>query len=110
MEVREELAREKKLTPDGILSFHDAFNAEAIPEWNMTAGELKRIPQFHNAIHAYSDALLLPSNGDKRVQDYFCNSKLSDVEYAMATNMGGGLPITGFFEMKQDIYDIARRL
>ncbi len=25
----------------------------------------------------------------------------------MATNMGDGLPIYGFYEMKQDIYEIA---
>jgi len=24
--------------------------------------------------------------------------------------MGGGMPVIGFYEMKQDIYDIARRL
>ena len=28
----------------------------------------------------------------------------------MRTNMGGGLPVIGFYEMKQDVYDIARRL
>ena len=28
----------------------------------------------------------------------------------MQTNMGGGLTIIGFYEMKQEVYDIARRL
>lgn len=28
----------------------------------------------------------------------------------MQRNMGGGLPIIGFYEMKQDVYDIAARL
>ena len=28
----------------------------------------------------------------------------------MRFNMGGGMLVTGFYEMKQDIYDIARRL
>ncbi len=28
----------------------------------------------------------------------------------MRTNMGGGLPVVGFYEMKQDVYDTARRL
>ena len=108
MEVREELAREKKLSSDGTLVFRDAHHAEPIPEWNMTAGELKRIPQFYNTIHAYSDTLLLPTNGNKEVLEYFYGCELCGVETAMATNMGGGLPIIGFFEMKQDIYDTAR--
>lgn len=28
----------------------------------------------------------------------------------MCTNMGGGMPVIGFYEMKQDVYDTARRL
>lgn len=33
---------------------------------------------------------------------------LNDLEISMRTNMGGGLPDTWFYEMKQDIYDIVR--
>lgn len=44
------------------------------------------------------------------VRNYFYECPFDAVEYAMATNMGGGLPITGFFEMKQEIYEIARKL
>jgi hypothetical protein len=33
---------------------------------------------------------------------------LNDLEISMRTNMGGGLPATWFYEMKQDIYDIVR--
>lgn len=27
----------------------------------------------------------------------------------MRTNMGGGLPIQGFYEMKQEVYEIAKK-
>ena len=31
------------------------------------------------------------------------------IEDMMRNNMGGGLPIEGFFEMKQEIYEIATK-
>ena len=41
---------------------------------------------------------------------FYYDYSLYDWETAMNTNMGGGLPIIGFYEMKQDVYDTARRL
>ena len=35
---------------------------------------------------------------------------LCDWEAAMREHMGGGLPVIGFYERKQDLYDTARRL
>ena len=34
---------------DGRLQYVDARDLDPIREWKMTAGELKRIPQFYNA-------------------------------------------------------------
>ncbi|MBQ6518502.1 MAG: NADAR family protein [Anaerolineaceae bacterium] len=109
MEIREELRLEKKLT--GTVSFHNAHDDEPIPEWNMTAGELKRIPQYYDAIHAYVGVLQAQPSVDRRVMNIFYNDySLYEWEIAMHTNMGGGLPVIGFFDMKQDVYDTARRL
>ena len=106
MEVREELREEIALSPEGQLRYINARPLDPIPEWNMTAGELQRIPQFHNAIHAFSDTLQ-----DKHVHDCFLyDYTLQDWDIAMQVNMGGGLTIIGFYEMKQEVYDIARRL
>ena len=105
MEVRAELRQELAVT--GRLEYVDAFGLEPIPEWNMKPGELKRIPQFFNTIHAYSDTLGLSGIKDSF---FFNNCIFSAIEHSMHYNMGGGFPIFGFFEMKQDIYDIARRL
>ena len=45
------------------------------------------------------------------LKDVFYNGcSLYDWEIAMRTNMGDGLPVIGFYEMKQDVYDTARRL
>ena len=106
MEVREELRQEIHSSPFGKLEYMDARDLEPIKEWNMTAGELKRIPQFYDAIHAYSDTL----RGHHERDVFYNGYSLYDWEIAMRTNMGGGLPVIGFYEMKQDVYDTVRRL
>ena len=106
MEVREELREEIALSPDGKIKYTDAKPLEPIPEWNMLAGELQHIPQDHNTIHAFSDTLQ-----DQHVHDCFLYGySLQDWDIAMNVNMGGGLTIVGFYEMKQEVYDIAHRL
>ena len=106
MEVREELRQEILASPNGRLEYVDALYRDPIREWGMTAGELKRIPQFYNAIHAYSDTL---RNYHER-EIFYNDFSLFDWEVAMQENMGGGLPVIGFYEMKQDVYDTAQRL
>ncbi len=106
MEVREELGRELHASPDGCIQIDEGYYSEMIPEWQMPAGLLKRIPQYHQAIHAYSDTL-----HDDHIRDAFYHgSSLAYCEYLMETNMGGGLPAEGFYEMKQDVYDTAWHL
>lgn len=106
MEVREELREEILLSPDTRITHIEARPLEPIPEWNMSAGELQRIPQYHNAIHAFSDTLQ-----DQHIHDCFLyDYSLQDWDIAMQVNMGGGLTINGFYEMKQEVYDIARKL
>ena len=106
MEIRVELRQELRESSNGTLVYEDYHDAKPIDEWKRTAGELKRIPQYYSAIHAYADTLKNP-----RQKDVFYNScSLYDWEIAMNTNMGGGLPWAGFFEMKQEVYEIAKRL
>lgn len=106
MEVRGELRREVNEAPGGELEYIDARDLEPVGEWKLTAGELKRIPQFYDAIHAYADTLPDDSTRDR----FYYSCPLCDWENAMRTNMGGGLPVAGFYEMKQDVYDTAQSL
>lgn len=106
MEVREELGQELALSSENSPKYSEARDAEPIPEWLMKAGDLKRIPQYYQAIHAYSDTL--PGHYER--DSFFYGCTLQDWEAAIRTNMGGGLPVIGFYEMKQEIYDTARRL
>lgn len=97
MEIRQELHLRKKLD---LLRYKDCKDSYS-PVWEMTAGELKCMPQFYDTIHAYSDYL---SNKKRCV---FYKIPLNELESIMRTNMGGGLPAIGFWEMKQDIFEIA---
>ena len=105
MEIREELVQERIAAAAGFESNYDMRGDELIPEWDMTAGELKRNPNFYNAIHTYTETLR-----GMHEKEAFYRGKLSAWDQSMQWNMGGGLPIIGFYEMKQDIYDIAARL
>lgn len=100
MEVREEL---KIAKANGTLGYIDALDKD-FPLWHMKAGELKRIPKFYDAIHAYSDTLI----GKHEKNCFLYDCPLTEWELAMRVNMGGGLPAIGFYEMKQDLFDTMR--
>lgn len=102
MEIRDELRKEQHA--HGVVQYIDYRDAGPIKEAEIPIGQLRRIPQYYSAIHAYADQL----NMHDRNAFYRCSLEL--VEDMMRENMGGGLPIAGFYEMKQDIYETARRL
>ena len=99
MEVREELRREDDV------SYTDFRDANEITEWTRSAEQLKRIPQYYKAIHAYADQLSIGN-----VRNCFYGGVLFEIEEAMRINQGGGLPVAGFYEMKQEVYEIAKSL
>lgn len=99
MEVRDEL---RAVSKRGI-SYVDAMDVD-FAEWHMSAGELYRIPKFHDTIKVYADTL----RGDRERECFYHQGPLQIWETAMRTNMGGGLPAIGFWELKQDIFDIVR--
>ncbi len=103
MEVREELRKE--LSEKGSVQYQDFVCSSPIPEWDMTIGRLKRFPQYYAAIHTYADQL---ESNDIKYTFYCCT--FGEIEEMMRTNMGGGFPVAGFYETKQEIYEIAVRL
>ncbi len=103
MEVRDELRLEMLLNGNKVPEYIDYRDDESSPVWQMKAGELKRIPQYYKAIHAYSDTLRTKHEKDC----FYYQVPLEGWEYSMQNNMGGGLPIGGFYEMKQEIHEIA---
>lgn len=104
MILREEFRNWNADETKGKLEYIEAYDLPEIPEWKMNTGMLKMMPQYHDAIDAYSATL-------KGLEiDAFYQTTFTELEFDMRTNMGGGMPVIGFYEMKQDIYDIARRL
>ena len=113
MEVREELREEIRVTENGeVLPYEDAKEKEPIPEWELLPGELIRIPQFKNTVLAYTDTIGCVSGSEESRQAFFFERSFADWEALIKGGMAAshGLPIAGFYEMKQDIYDISRRL
>ena len=102
MSVRDELREELTLF-DGDCIRINARDMSPIPEWKTNVSVLRSIPKYHNAINAYVETL----------NDFQKKSVLKitfeQIEDMMRNNMGGGLPIEGFFEMKQEIYEIATK-
>lgn len=61
--------------------------------------------QYYAAIQCYADQI----KSEDEKNSFYYDGCLYDWEIAMRTNMGGGLPISGFYEMKQEVYEIYRR-
>jgi len=100
MEVRDKLRYAQAV---GALEYIDAKDVD-FPEWHMRPCELLRIPKYRHAVHAFLDTLHNP-HGEEAFLYY---GGLREWEESMRYNMGGGLPAIGFWEMKQDLYDVAR--
>ncbi|MBR2751856.1 MAG: NADAR family protein [Lachnospiraceae bacterium] len=96
------------------IPYIDARNLAPIPEWESRAGELRRIPQFFNTIKAYAEVLGrgygLASGVTPVGKGVFLFDKtLAGWEEALRAG-NCGIPEAGFFELKQDVYDIAGKL
>lgn len=103
MEIRNSLKHEIQEFGIDRLTYYDTRNAEPNSVWNCRAGELMCNPIYYSAIRTYSDTL--PTQQAKDTFYFLCS--LNNWDWDMKTNMGGGLPIGGFYEMKQEIYEIA---
>lgn len=101
MSVRDELREELKLY-NGHLEIFDARCMEPIDEWKKRVGVLMAVPKYHNAVKAYINTL-----GDFE-RNVALGCTFTKIDNMMRTNMGGGLPIQGFYEMKQEVYEISR--
>lgn len=113
MEVREELREELRVTSDGqTFPYDDATEKDPISEWEMLPGEMIRIPQYKNTILAYTDTIGCVIGSEESRNSFFFDRSFADWEALIKAGSASthGLPVIGFFEMKQDIYDISRRL
>ena len=101
MEIRQELELRRFL---GKLVYADHRDDSTCPYWEMTLGELKCHPHFYSSVHAYTDYL------NKGEIDDIYGKKLSEIENIIRKNMGRGLLSVGFWELKQDVFELSELL
>ena len=101
MEIRQELELRRFL---GKLVYADHRDDSTCPYWEMTLGELKCHPHFYSSVHAYMDYL------NKGEIDEIYGKKFSEIENIIRKNMGRGLPSVGFWELKQDVFELSELL
>lgn len=83
---------------------HEVF---AELENNMPVPQVAVLPEYCECIDIYNEVATWFLGGRR----YFSNEykgTLAEMEESMRYNMGGGLPVAWFYEMKQDVYDTYR--
>lgn len=107
MEVRSDL-RCWAAASDGKVEYIDAMDMPANEIWSMPFQAVCKLPRIREAIDIYGE--VVKCNLRDVTHFDFCafNGNLEGIEISMRTNMGEGLPVAWFYEMKQDIYDLVR--
>ena len=108
MQVRSDLRCWTSNAPNDM-AFVNAHELPANEIWSMPFGYACQLPRIREAIDIYADVVHsnLRDHTEYNIFDVH-DATLEDLEESMNVNMGGGLPIAWFFEMKQDIYDMVR--
>ena len=109
MEVRDELRTISYMAPGNrAIEYRDAREMRPIEEWEMTIDELLRIPKFRKVISDYVD--IVGKICGNNIRSKILKDSPAHIEDMQRSNMGGGLPYQGFWEMKQDFYDTAKNM
>ena len=108
MEVRSDL-RSWAAASRGDIAFVDAFDLPANEIWLMPFPAVCQLPKIREAIDIYAEVVECRNREYNHNYNFFSFwGTLAGLEHSMRTNMGEGLPVTWFYEMKQDIYDLVR--
>lgn len=107
MEVRSDL-RSWATASNGKVEYIDAMDMPANEIWSMPFQAVCKLPRIREAIDIYG-AVVKSNIRDGYEYDFFAfDGTLDGIEISMRINMGEGLPVAWFYEMKQDIYDMVR--
>ena len=107
MEVRSDLRCWISTATDGI-EYIDAMDMPSNEIWAMPLQSVLQLPKIREAIDIYGLVVVHNTRDATHFNFYECTGPLEELEFLMRTNMGGGLPVAWFYEMKQDIYDMVR--
>lgn len=107
MEVRSDL-RCWVAVSNGKVQYIDAMDMPANEIWAMPFQTVCKLPKIKEAIDIYG-AVVQSNIRDGYDYDFYAfDGTLDGIEISMRINMGEGLPVAWFYEMKQDIYDMVR--
>lgn len=107
MEVRSDL-RNWNAVSDSKIAFVDAMDLPANDIWSMPFQAVCKLPRVKEAIDIYGAVVRHNLRAVDHFDFYEFDGTLDGIENSMRTNMGEGLPVAWFWEMKQDIYDMVR--
>ena len=107
MEVRSDL-RCWAAASDGKVEYIDAMDMPANEIWSMPFQAVCKFPKIREAIDIYGEVVKCNLRDVTHFDFYAFDGTLDGIEISMRTNMGEGLPVAWFYEMKQDIYDLVR--
>ena len=107
MEVRSDL-RNWCAGADDEIAFVDAMDQFANEIWSMPFQAVCKLPRVKEAIDIYGAVVKYNLRAVDHFDFYDFDGTLDGIENSMRTNMGEGLPVAWFWEMKQDIYDMVR--
>ena len=108
MEVREELRALSSMAPGNReIKYRDAINMRHIKEWEMTFGELMRIPKYRKVVSDYLEIIVIIMGAGKRAE--MMGLSPAQIEGCLRKNTGD-YPSQDFWEMKQDFYETASNM
>lgn len=107
MEVRSDL-RNWMAASGGKVEYIDAMDMPANEIWSMPFQAVCKLPRIREAIDIYGEVVKSNLRGETHYDFYEYTGTLDELEESMNRNMGGGFPVSWFYEMKQDIYDLVR--
>lgn len=106
MEIRDEIHQLEMALGEENLRFEDASGAKANDVWSMPAVALAKHPSYARSVMAYVDTF-----ANNFTRQSFMSSDTTLAEWdRMIREKSAPIPVLGFYDLKQDVYDIRRRL
>lgn len=109
MQVRSDL---RIWMSSGNVEYKEATDMQANPVWKLSFIQAMQIPELRGIVSTYPRIAKLylqrigHRNPNMLTSDM--DGSIADLDLQFAVNMGGGLPIGDFNEMKQDVFDMTR--
>ena len=97
---------------DGVMGSHGLGardNASETSVWNMHIYEACMLPYLSEIVATWMEEVFFNLRRSRSYEDLgVSNYTFEELEWMLRSGQSAGLPVAGFFEMKQDIFDLMR--